>query len=635
MDKLLELDERFPKTGEPTVQLVAWRGPRGGLSIEKRAFAEGHSPLYDFLTTVQPEAGVSYILVNALGAYEFYDDNRNGDGFPNAPYKVGELASCGHPECTGSLDGWIAEPETLHHHYQSFEKHGGIYKHHVNKDPSKSLGWINKALLNPYMHRVELLLKFVNGRDPEIAQRIGDGDFPAVSMGCHVRWDVCTICGHRAPTRAQYCEHALRMLRRVLPDGRKVAVLNPSPKFFDISFVFRPADPTGWMMKKVAGEAPLRYSADLGEQLRAYEARAIEIRSGAAKTAEALGTAYGVQAASLVGEWPRLPDAVYAAAKTAGVTRTLSSLAACGVVLATGEVIDLFAKTAGVAPTEADLDRLVALEPVLTEVVARYPDVEAKLGALVALRVDAVNDELVDPLAAWVEKRGGVLDYLRQQAYAPSDLGQLPIGPGAYYRATEPAKTDVFTLSDPYTGRQYQTTRGAAMAAHNEDVKAQLGSTALLGALYAGGLRAALGPGAGVWSLPAGLAAGYATQRALRKRIRPYRYGRYLTDQGVPVSGGTEFVKVSAFARPARADVVHKAAADLVERVGRADYAALLAKVASAGGAAYARWLAATPLADKVAALVEGAEVETGDAHGAPGLNVARLVANISRCVWR
>jgi hypothetical protein len=635
MDKLLELDDRFPKTGEPTVQLVAWRGARGGLSIEKRAFTESRSPLYDFLSTVQPESGVSYILVNALGAYEYYDDNRNGDGFPNAPYKVGELAACGHPECTAALDGWISEPETLRHHYPSFEKHGGIYKHHVNKDPTKSLGYINKAILNPYMHRVELLLKLVNGRDPEIAQRIGDGDFPAVSMGCHVRWDVCTICGHRAPTRAQYCEHALRMLRRILPDGRKVAVLNPSPKFFDISFVFRPADPTGWMLKKVAGETAFRYSADLGEQLRAYEARAVEIRSRCEKTAAALGTAYGVQASSIVQEWPQLSAAVYATAKTAGVTSTLATLAANGVVLATGEVIDLFAKAANVTASSSDLDRLVALEPVLTEIIARYPDVETKLGSLVALRVDAVNDDVARPLSSWIEKRGGIYDYVRQQAYSPTDLFQLPIGPGAHYRATEPAKTDVLSLSDPYTGTQYQTTRGAAMAAHNEDAKAQLGSTALLGALYAGGLRAALGPGSGVWSLPIGLAAGYATQRALRKQFRPHRYNRYVTDQGLPVSGGTEFVKVSGYDRPSRADVVHKAAFDLIERVGAPDYNALLKKVARENGAAYAQWLETTPLHQKVATLVSGAEIEAHDVQEAPGLNVARLVENISRLVWR
>lgn len=634
MEKLLELDERFPKTGEPTAQLVAWGGLRGGLSIEKRAFVESQSPLYAFLQTVQPEAGVSYILVNALGAYEFYDDNRNGDGFPNAPYKVGELAACGHPECTKSLDGWISEPETLSHHYTTFERHGGIYKHHVNKDPSKSLGWINKSVLNPYMHRVELLLKLVNSRDPEISQRIGDGDFPAVSMGCHVRWDVCTICGHRAPTRAQYCEHASRMLRRILPDGRKVAVLNPSPKFFDISFVFRPADPTGWMLKKVAEEQSFRYSVDLGEELRRYQERAVEIRSHYKTAHCAVAGSYGAQATEIVREWPRLPTELYAMAKNAGVTATLATLAANGVVLSTGEVIDLFAKTSGLSPSGDEVDRLVALSPVLTEVVAQYPDVEAKLGAFVGLRVDAVKTDLLRPLSPWVEKRGGLTDFFRQRAYAPSDMFQAPVGPGAYYRAREPAKTDILSMTNPYTGETYQTTRGAAMSAHNADVKAQLASTATLGALYGAGIRAAMGPGSGIWALPAGLAAGYATQKVIRNEFPPYRYAQYHTNQGLPVSGGTEFVKVSAFSRPSYADVVHKEAYDVVERTGTSNYEALLAKIARAGGVRYAQWLAKTPMRDKVAALVHDAEEAPHDVHAAPGLNLSRLVENISRLVW-
>ena len=121
MRKLLELEDHFPKTGEPTVQLAAFPNRRGGLSIEKRAFAEGHSQFYDFLQNVQPEEGISYLLVNALGSWEFYDLNRNADGFPERPYMAGVRAKCGHPDCTKSTDGWVRESETLVHHYKTFE----------------------------------------------------------------------------------------------------------------------------------------------------------------------------------------------------------------------------------------------------------------------------------------------------------------------------------------------------------------------------------------------------------------------------------------------------------------------------------------------------------------------------------
>jgi hypothetical protein len=635
MDKLLEFEERFPKTGEPTVQLVAFDNLRGGLTIEKRAFAESSSPIYDFLKTVQPEAGCSFILVNALGAYEYYDDNRNGDGFPAQPYKVGQLATCGHAECSKSMEGWVSEPETLIHHYPSFEKHGGIYKHHVNKDPTKSLGYIQKAVWNHHMRRVELLLKLVNSRDPQMAQRIGDGDFPAVSMGCHVRWDVCTICGHHAPTRAQYCEHASRSLRKVLPDGRKVAVLNPSPKFFDISFVFRPADPTGWMLKKVAEHGgPFQSSSELGESLRSHESRAYEIRSGVAKVAQELATPYGRAAAEIVSEWPVMSESVKEVLASVGAKAALTSLAYAGVPLSTGEVIGLFSKCANLRPSVDDVDRLVALEPVLTEIVARYPSLEEKLGAFVAPSLDDVKPAVLRKLAGWVEKRGGILDFLKQKAYAPSDF-DLPFGPGAEYRAYEPAKTDLLTMTHPMTGEQYQTTRGAAMEAANQDAKASLIGTALMGTLYAGGLRKVFGPDASLVTVPLGIGAGYLTQKKLREMDPVYRNPYYMTDQGIPVSGGTPFVKASEARRPSATDVLHKAAFDHVERTGQASYEALLQKIANAGGSRYASWLAATPLSEKVAALVSGAEMSDAESGLTPTINITALVNNINRRVWR
>jgi hypothetical protein len=41
-----------------------------------------------------------------------------------------------------------------------------------------------KAVWNPKMQRVELLLEIVNDRDQDLAKKIADGEYPAVSMGC-------------------------------------------------------------------------------------------------------------------------------------------------------------------------------------------------------------------------------------------------------------------------------------------------------------------------------------------------------------------------------------------------------------------------------------------------------------------
>jgi hypothetical protein len=49
-------------------------------------------------------------------------------------------------------------------------------------------------------------------------------------------------------TRKDYCQHALREMSRIYPDGRKVWVYNDYPRFFDISFVFIGADKTAKVM---------------------------------------------------------------------------------------------------------------------------------------------------------------------------------------------------------------------------------------------------------------------------------------------------------------------------------------------------------------------------------------------------
>jgi len=563
--KQLELDAHFPKTGEATVQIAAFPGRSGGLVIEKRAFAEARSPLYDFLQTVQPEAGATFLLVNALGAWEAYDDNKNGDGFPEKPYKKGVRATCGHPDCTKTLDGWIAEHEVLTKHYPSFVEHGGIYRHHANKNRAKSLGDIKKAVWNTRMRRVELLLKVYNSRAGDIIERVGSDDLPAVSMGTHVKWDVCTICGHRAPTRAQYCQHAMAHLREILPDGRKVSVLNPSPRFFDISFVFRPADPTGWTLQKVA-RAYAVPSALAGEALDAHEA----VRTRFAKTAEEIHAAWHAPT-SYIGAFARLVDPA-----TGG-----------GAAWPQAEVYKFAADAFGLTLDDATTARLVSMTPGLVALLGDYPET-----------FKAASDEMKN--------------VLRQQVYEPRDeLPTFGLGPGARYRAAEPPRTDILTMTDPYTGHVYQTTRGAAMAASTQDARKRLLNTALFGGLYAAGLHAGLGGALGAWSLPAGLALGAVTDHFVQRAPRPYRNPTYMTDQGVPVSGGTEFKQAS---------------------VTPSAWAAKLASdgaVARATGGRFGAW-ASLPPGVQADQLAFGADRPGDTAYDPPSVDLNRLASNVA-----
>jgi hypothetical protein len=248
------------------IKQCQWRGtdnrgnifclPLLGKGLEKtaavmQAQSRLHPRVAEFVgRTQQTDSGI-YVLVNAMGAGEYWGSNINGDLFPekaliNSPPNWEQLP----------VDEMRAVGATWNYGYPTF-MNAYPYKHHANKDPSRAFGRVEIAVWNPSMHRVELVVYLdralcmqFDGYD--IIQRIEQGGFPDVSMGCRVPFDVCTICGNQSKTRDDYCEHAGSMMNKILPDGRKVAVRNDTPRFFDISFVFIGADKTAKVMAKLA-----------------------------------------------------------------------------------------------------------------------------------------------------------------------------------------------------------------------------------------------------------------------------------------------------------------------------------------------------------------------------------------------
>lgn len=221
-----------------------------------------------FLEKLRPDPNKIFVLVNALGAGEYWGSNINGDWFPEA--------SLIH---TGPVYGY----ETF---YQAFP-----YKHHVNKDPSKSFGNVELSCWNDAMKRVELIVAIDRERArrfgaEDVCDKLDRGMFPDVSMGCKVPYDLCSKCldwakyrkaqatfdprRHRSVgaavlefhkkdpirglsvTRNDYCEHLKTMLNKILEDGTKIYAINDYPRFFDISFVFIGADKTAKVMAKLA-----------------------------------------------------------------------------------------------------------------------------------------------------------------------------------------------------------------------------------------------------------------------------------------------------------------------------------------------------------------------------------------------
>jgi hypothetical protein len=221
-------------------------------NLEKTA-GTVHPKVQEWLKSYKPSPNQIVMLVNALGASEYWGQNVNGDVFPWAAL----IHECS-PKCQSShpVDD-LTRRQLPVYGYQTF-LNAHPFMHHQNKDPSRAFGKVALSVLNHKMKRVELVVILDKNKARQFgAQRIIDrieaGEYPDVSMGCRVPWDQCTICGHKSRTRKDYCSCVRELgMNKVLDDGRKVGVINWYPRFFDISFVFIGADKTAKCMAKLA-----------------------------------------------------------------------------------------------------------------------------------------------------------------------------------------------------------------------------------------------------------------------------------------------------------------------------------------------------------------------------------------------
>ena len=547
MRKIFQLDDRF-STGEATVQpMLLWLA--GGRPFYERV--KTASDASEFIKSVQPQPGKTIVLVLGLGAYETYDLNRNGDGFNERPYRDGYKPTCG---CCDAHEGaWVSNSQTLLYHYKTFEN-AKNYRHHVNKDPLKAVGDVIKAFWNPVMHRIELLVGLENEKAPDLAEKIAAGEYPPVSMGCRIKYDVCTICGHQSPTRAKYCDHLKFHMRQVMPSGLRAGALNPDPDWFDISWVIKPADQTGFCLKKVAHENvyEIRTGAELGEYMDAVEekraaiqklsdidkvVRGIPVDHKTSPLSESEDKAihqYHQQVMPAIKNMPDMTDDTLRQLAHFPIAEVLSTLSAAGVILTTPEFIKLMVEqlSPGTKVPEEALDSAVAIQGRIFDFYAKNPQlldqVIQESGAL-DICSDNVNPEIGGIASRYLEKRSTISEYLSRALISPA------------VRAEEPPFTDVLHIHDPSTGEGYETTRGAAASAHDEIAKRQLlkmvGGSALLAGAYK-----LLAPGIPTVARPLAVGAGALLGY---HHLKPDFGPQYMSDEGVAVPSLTELHKSS------------------------------------------------------------------------------------------
>lgn len=212
---------------------------------------------YDALKPDDDHVGIH---LTAVGAFERYGSNRNGDSFPK---------------------------QACVKYHPTFVKHGQLFRHHRNKDRANNLGSIKASSYNEPMERIELFTHAHKERARAELDRLEkDGEIP-FSMACKVAFDRCNICGalRKNGDDPNQCDHIKYELGKIYDDGKIACTHNDEPDFFDISFVGRPADRIAWQLKVAAGETLSGVKLAEAEGLWVPDYMAIESASGLAKFA--------------------------------------------------------------------------------------------------------------------------------------------------------------------------------------------------------------------------------------------------------------------------------------------------------------------------------------------------------------
>ena len=214
------------KFGAPTVTLMG----RESLAANSQSIELHNVTLEDF--DFKPEPGYVYAVSRAISSRV----NANYDGWPVDQIKKSYKTFIGRP----------------------------IYVEHNNSDPERARGVILDAVYRESKlasgitdGSVYCLMEVDADNFPKLANAIMEGQLNAVSMGADVEGTQCSACGKYASKPAEYCAHIPRLKGRtvtVYKQGKRIESLVYEscikPNFFELSFVFDPADESAWLLDK-------------------------------------------------------------------------------------------------------------------------------------------------------------------------------------------------------------------------------------------------------------------------------------------------------------------------------------------------------------------------------------------------
>lgn len=191
-----------------------------------------HRAVFDYT----PKMGFLYVRSRMISSR----CNDNFDEFPAEEIASGYLS-------------FIGKPVFVNHHNDNHRRMRGVIIDavlHKDANPDGSKDWW-----------VEGLMEVDAIRFPKLAKAIVRGDIQRTSMGVDVKYSLCSICGRKATTPAEYCNHIPRSKGQTVwkaeaSTGRRrgelVREICHGLSFFENSLLVEaPADPTAFFLGSV------------------------------------------------------------------------------------------------------------------------------------------------------------------------------------------------------------------------------------------------------------------------------------------------------------------------------------------------------------------------------------------------
>lgn len=158
-----------------------------------------------------------------------------------------------------NYDGWPSDE--LKKSYKTFIGKP-CFVNHENHDPTKARGVVVAARYaeNGMDKYIEVVQEIDANRFPKLAHEIKTGGLDSVSMGAEAGFTICSYCHNKATDTHDMCDHVihhkgktLSRLDRKTGKREEVLVFESCHKisFFELSYVFEPADETAVASKVV------------------------------------------------------------------------------------------------------------------------------------------------------------------------------------------------------------------------------------------------------------------------------------------------------------------------------------------------------------------------------------------------